>query len=368
MREDPRHVLDSPETMAEQDPSDMLGLVEKAAVQWKEAVERTTAFTPPEEWRSVRRVIVAGMGGSAIAGDIAATYFSRHWPVAIQVIRDYSIPAWVDDYDLFVACSYSGNTEETLSTWRDAGKKGLKRAVVTTGGALGEEAESSGVPALQLPSGYPPRAALPSGLVTLFRLLSGVGAEGDRSPGGDETLLDMEAAGEILERMNKEYGRDVDVIENPAKHLALWLSTAWPVIYAPEYPLGPVAIRWRGQLAENAKRVASSHYLSEMNHNEIVGWEAQQELYPVTRVLFLEDADQCKRISHRISTTAELIVKTGAPVRRFYTTGEGLLSRMMSLIALGDYTSVYLASAWGIDPTPVAKIDYLKSKLAEVEE
>ena len=364
MREDPRYLLDSEEALAKYDPDDMLGLVEGAAGQWRQAVEAAT-MDLPAEWRKIDRVVISGMGGSAIAADIAATYLSRRWPVSLTVIRDYRMPAWVNRDTLFVACSYSGNTEETLSAWRDAGDRNMPRTVITTGGTLGEEAEKAGVPLHILPTGYPPRAALPVGLVSLLKLLSGVGAEGELAPGGATTLAEMEEAAAMLEELREEYGRSRAVIENPAKELALWLGTGWPVLYAPLYPLRPVAMRWRGQIGENGKRVASGHDLPEMNHNEIVGWEMQKEIYPASRVLLFEDADQGDRLDLRIHTTAVIIEQAGGSVRRVATRGEGLLARMISLITLGDYTSVYLASGWKVDPTPVKKIDYLKSKLSE---
>lgn len=367
MREDPRHLLDDAGALAQQDPADMLGLVENAADQWKEAAAATTSFAPPEEWRRFRRVVVAGMGGSAIAADVAATWLSRRWPVSIQVIRDYSLPLWVDEETLVVVCSYSGNTEETLSVWREAGRRGLERAVITSGGELGKEAGREGIPSISLAGGLPPRAAFPSAFVSLVRLLSGVGPEGDSAPGGEATLREMESVPETLSELRSAYGRDVVVLRNPAKELALWIGIGWPVVYAPEYPLAPVALRWRGQLGENAKRVASGHLLPEMNHNEIVGWEVQKEIYPLTRVVMMEDLDEGERTARRIGITARLLEGAGASVKRVSASGEKLLTRMMSLISLGDYTSVYLGTAWGVDPTPVEKIDHLKSKLAEAE-
>jgi glucose/mannose-6-phosphate isomerase len=368
MREDPRHLLDTPEELAAGDPSGMLGLVEGAAEQWRTAMESAASLSPPVKWRGMRRTVVAGMGGSAIAADIAATYLSRRWPVSVDVVRDYALPAWVDADCLVIACSYSGNTEETLSAWREAGERGLERAVITTGGTLGEEGRMAGVPLLSLPEGYPPRAALPSCIVTMLAMLAGVGPEGDTSPGGGETLGEVERIAGRLESLREVYGGDVEVLRNPAKELALWFSTGWPVIYAPAYPLAPVAMRWRGQLGENSKRVASGHLLPEMNHNEIVGWEVQRQFYPATRVLMMEDREQGERLGVRIGTTAELLQRTGAPVRRLSCEGEGLLLRMMEMVLLGDYTSVYLAAGWGIDPTPVEKIDFIKSRLSEVKE
>jgi glucose/mannose-6-phosphate isomerase len=187
------------------------------------------------------------------------------------------------------------------------------------------------------------------------------------APGRKATRAEKEETAVMLEELREEYGRTRTVIENEAKELALWLGTGWPVIYAPVYPLRPVAMRWRGQIGENSKRVASGHDLPEMNHNEIVGWEMQKEIYPASRVLLFEDTDQGDRLDLRIGTTAVLIEQAGGTVKRLRTRGEGLLARMFSLIALGDYTSVYLASGWKVDPSPVEKIDYLKSKLTEAE-
>ena len=202
MREDPRFLLDSEEALAKYDPDNMLGLVEGAGSQWRQAVDAAT-MDLPAEWRKINRVVISGMGGSAIAADIVATYLSRRWPVSLTVIRDYRMPAWVDRDTLFVACSYSGNTEETLSAWRDAGERNMPRTAITTGGTLGEEAEKAGVPLHILPAGYPPRAALPVGLVSLLKLLSGVGAEGEMAPGGATTLAEMEEAAATLEELKE---------------------------------------------------------------------------------------------------------------------------------------------------------------------
>jgi glucose/mannose-6-phosphate isomerase len=357
-------VLDHADGFASVDPSGMLGLVEEAGDQWRTAVQAEQP-QPPSSWRSLSSVVVTGMGGSAIAGDLAASFFSRRWDVPVHVVRGYDLPAWVDAGALVIGCSYSGSTEETLSAWQQAGDRGLTRAVVSTGGILGAEAAAADLPLFRVPEGYPPRAALPSLLVTLTRVLAGVGSDGPESPGGKATLAELDRAPARLDEVRALYGRDIPVTDNPAKQLALWIDRGLVVVYAPEYPLGAVGMRWRGQFGENAKRLAAGHVVPEMNHNEIVGWEAQPDLYPQSRVVFLEDRDQGARIDLRIQTSVRLLEEAGAPVRRILSEGEGLLPRMISLVALGDYTSVYLAIGWGIDPTPVDKIDLLKAKLAE---
>jgi len=369
MRDDPRTRLDAPEVLAEADPGGMLALVEGMGQQWRTAAEASAEFSWPPGWREKKRVVVAGMGGSAIAADFASAALAPVWPVAVHVVRDYHLPAWVDESDLLVACSYSGNTEETLSVWHEAGEKGIERAAISTGGELGDAAAEAGLPLYPLPGGFPPRAAFPSSLVTLYGVLAGVGPGGDDAPGGETTRSHLVAIADLLERLGAEYGAERKVLENPAKEIALWLGESWPVIYAPDRPLGPVAVRWRGQLAENAKRVSSVHVLPEMNHNEIVGWQVQEVIYPATRVLMFEDPHGSARLQRRIDVTAELLQRAGAPVRRVAAGDEGdILARMVSLSALGDFVSVYLALGWRLDPTPVDTIDYLKSKLAEVHE
>ena len=364
MPEDLNTLLDAPETLARFDPSGMLALVEEAGAQWR-AAARAVLPEPPASWRGLSQIVVTGMGGSAIAGDIAAALFSRRWEVPIHVVRGYDLPAWVGGDALLVCCSYSGNTEETLGAWRQGGERGLERAVITTGGSIGAEAEEVGVPAFLLPEGYPPRAALPAALVTLIRVIAAVGPPGAGAPGGEVTLAEMEETGALLGALRERWGRATPLSDNAAKQLAIWFDRGLPVIYAPEFPLGPVGLRWRGQMGENGKRLAAGHTLPEMNHNEIVGWEAQPDLYPQSRVVFLEDPLQGPRLDLRIEMSAHLLEEAGAPVRRILSEGNGLLARMMSLVALGDYASVYLAVGWGIDPTPVEKIDFLKAKLAE---
>jgi glucose/mannose-6-phosphate isomerase len=368
MTDDPRGRLDDQAFLGRTDPGGMLGMVEEARTQWEAATDMVRSAVLPAEWRDTRQVVIAGMGGSAIAGDLAAAYLSRRWPVAVHVLRGYTLPAWVSPGTLLVACSYSGNTEETVSIWRRSGELGLKRAVVTTGGTIGAEAESEGVPLMRLPEGFPPRAALPSLLVNLLTLLAAVGPEGEASPGGDTTLREIDEVAGILDRSRSRNAREIPVSDNPAKQLALWLERALPVLYAADYPLGSVALRWRGQISENSKRLTGGHTLPEMNHNEIVGYEAQADLYPDCRAIFLEDSEQGTRIDLRIQATVQILEQAGVPVRRIASEGEGLLARMMSLVALGDYTSVYLALGWEIDPTPVERIDYLKSILAEAAE
>jgi glucose/mannose-6-phosphate isomerase len=258
-----------------------------------------------------------------------------------------------------VACSYSGETEETLSVWEQARERGMPAAAITTGGTLGSLADSAGAPRLPLPEGHPPRAALPASLATLLSLLDGVGPE------QAQPREALEGVGEVFDRVAAGCGPQMPAATNPAKDLALWFGLGLPVLYAPDWPLGPVAVRWRGQIAENGKRLSAGGVLPEADHNEIVGWHAQSDLYSRARVLFLEDEEAGERLRLRSRLTSEAVARSGADVRHLQGEGPGMLARMMHLVALGDLTSVYLALGWGIDPSPVESIDRLKAGMAE---
>jgi glucose/mannose-6-phosphate isomerase len=356
--------LDDAAAQAAADPQGMLGRVEGAAGQWRTAAAAVDGFEAPAGWRRCREVIIAGLGGSAIAADLLAAWLEPRWPVRLHVLRDYDLPAWAGRDTLLVASSYSGNTEETLSVWERAGERGIERMAVTSGGELARSARRGGLPLLELAAGYPPRAALPMSFVTLAGLLAGVGpAEG--GPGGSRAREELAAVPRMLEETAGHCGRNVPSSRNPAKELALWLGEELPVLYVPRDPLGAVGRRWRSQFNENAQRLAWGGEIPELDHNEIVGWPARPWLQGNTRVLFLEDADQHPQVSRRIAVTAEWVASTGAVVRRLTGQGAGRLERIWSLVALGDFTSVYLALVWGIDPTPVTGIEHLKSRLRE---
>jgi glucose/mannose-6-phosphate isomerase len=363
-RTGPAGSLDDEAALAAADPQDMLGRVEGEAAQWLRAAAAAASFEAPPLWRGFREVIVAGMGGSAIASDLLAAWLERRWPVRLHTLRDYELPAWAGPDTLLVASSYSGNTEETLNAWEQAGRLGLERAAVTTGGELAHLARREGTPLVELEADYPPRAALPMSFLTLAGLLAGVGPA-ESGPGGARSREELDAIPRILEETTGRCGRTVPLDRNPAKELALWLGDGLPVLYAPRDPLEAVARRWRGQFNENAKRLAWGGVLPELDHNEIVGWPARPWLGANTRVLFLEDPDQHPRVSRRIEVTAELVAAAGAPLRRLSGQAAGGLGRLWSLVALGDFVSVYLALATGIDPTPVVPIEQLKSRLRE---
>lgn len=323
--------------------------------QWKEAMELTEDLELTINRDRIQKICFAGMGGSAIGADLIRAYSYRSCPYPIQVVRHYEIPKWVDRKTLFITCSFSGNTEETLSALRAAREQGAQTIGVTSGGELMLKAANEDFDYIKIPDGMPPRAALGYSFVPLFRIFQYLGftAEGD------------EALHETYQLLTEQKDLLTDSEDNEALSLAEDLNETLPIIYSDSTTMEPVNLRWRGQFEENAKTLAYGNTLPEMNHNEIVGWEHITHLTGRLSVIMLMDRDDNERVKRRMEVVEELIKDQTASLHILKTRGKSQLARLFSLIQLADWTSFYLAMLNEIDPTPIAKIDLLKSKLAE---
>lgn len=323
--------------------------------QWSEAVEGTGDLDLDIDPSRIRNVCLAGMGGSAIGADLIRAYAYRSCPHPVQVVRHYEIPGWVDEHTLFISCSFSGDTEETLSALEGAHKRGAQMIGVTSGGEMLRKASREAFDYINIPGGMPPRAALGYSFVPLFRIFQFLGYldEGDRELAETRRLLADQA----------EMYRDLE--ENEALSLARAIDDTLPVVYSDALLMEPVNLRWRGQFGENAKTLSYGNVLPEMNHNEIVGWERVVHLTGRLSVIMLEDKEDNARVRRRMEIVKELIEDQAASLHRLTTRGESRLARMFSLVQMADWTSFYLALINGVDPTPIAKIDLLKSRLAE---
>jgi glucose/mannose-6-phosphate isomerase len=290
-------------------------------------------------------LIVCGMGGSAIGGDLAAAILGERALRPLRTVRDYVLPAGLGPETLVLAASYSGNTEETLACFEAAGEAGAPRVALTTGGKLAEAAREGGVPVIGVPSGMQPRAAV---------VYMVVGALGCAAACGTAPSLhdEVEAGAELLRRLAED--------ESRARELAQALQGRIPVFFGGG-ATAPVASRWKTQVNENAKRPAFAAVLPEADHNEICAWERPGDLAAV----FLEEAGRDPRLSVRIEATAEVVGAAGAPVHGVEAIGETPFERVMSLVMLGDLVSIHLALLDGIDPTPVAPIERLKERLGQ---
>jgi glucose/mannose-6-phosphate isomerase len=290
-------------------------------------------------------LIVCGMGGSAIGGDLAAAALGDRATCPITTVRGYALESWTGPDSLVLCASYSGNTEETLACFEAAGAAGAGRVALTTGGQLAELARADGVPVIGVPAGMQPRAAVIYMIVGVLECAALCGA----APG---LHSEIDSAAELL----------ATIAPSDAEPLAGALHGTVPVIHGAG-PTSAIARRWKTQINENAEAAAFFSELPEANHNEICGWERGRAAAPFSGV-FLEDPDQHPRVHRRIELTAAEVERAGAPVLRVAARGESRLERVLSLVMLGDLVSVRLAELDGIDPTPVAAIERFKAELA----
>lgn len=322
--------------------------------QCREAWRLGLGWKVPVAVRSVRQVMVLGMGGSAIGADLVQGILGDGASRPILVNRTYTLPRWVGRETLALVCSYSGNTEETLSAAAQAKRQGAKLLAITSGGALSSWAAVQGVPLLKIPSGLPPRSAV--GFLTfsplgLFTRLGWV----------DRTGLHAEASLSALRRwVDSALQVGTPTARNPAKKLAVSLVGRLPVLYGAAGGWEGVTYRWRTQIEENAKCLAFHHLFPEATHNEISAWLHPRPLMRRMTALFLTDPAVHPRILRRMEFTRRIVRSQGAAALTVSAPGRTRTERLLKLVALGDFLSVYLGVLYRMDPTPVERVEALK--------
>lgn len=351
-------VLDEREWIARVDPDGMGSLIESLPKQWREA-EAIARKSPLSGLERPERVVVLGLGGSAIGGDLVRSLLEPVSPAPIAVNRDYGVPAYVDDRTLVVASSYSGGTEETLAAARLAESRGARMAAISTGGVLGAMAKEKGWPLMTVPGGLSPRAAIGYSFVPLLVLMERAGL-------CDPVDKALAETADVLERQMKRYGLDVPVSDNPAKQLALELKGRLPLVYGSHGWKGTAAYRWKTQINENAKAPAAWNVFPELNHNETVGWESPAGVMKSVHLVLLRDESDPERVQARIDITREIMEDAIGDVTELWAEGESDVARLFSLIYPGDFVSYYLALSYRNDPTPIKMIDLLKSRMASI--
>lgn len=319
------------------DKYNMLEVLDNFPLQCREALTLPKGIMIKEE---VTSILVCGMGGSAIGGDLLKAYCSDT-KLPVFVVRDYKVPEFVDNYTLVFVVSYSGNTEETLSAFYDVKKKGAKIIAVTSGGELAKKAEK----VIKIPSGLQPRAAIGYLFFPMLGVLY------------NSNLVDVKNTdlNEMVYLVNQK-----EEIKNRAEEIAKKIQGKMPLIYSSEL-LKPVAYRWQTQINENAKYPCHHSAFSEMNHNEINAFRAM-ERSRFLAILLRDDKDHPK-IKKRMDVCKE-IMEEHIDVEEVMVRGSSLLARMFYTIQLGDYVSYYLAIRERVDPTPVEVIEWLKKQLA----
>ena len=339
------------------DVSGMLSHLREFPEQCQRAWEKVLEFELPREYTGIDKVIILGMGGSAIGGGVVRRLALAESKTPVWVHRDYGLPPFVDEGTLVIVSSYSGNTEETLTAFTESLKTPAKKLVLTTGGELKELAEKEGIPVFLIDYQAPPRAAFPHSFIPLVGIFQKLGLLGDKSANLQEALR-------ILNKLSKDFVETTPLVSNPAKQLATKLWGHVGIIYGAEI-LSEVAQRWKTQLNENSKTWAFFELFPELNHNGVLGYEFPSQVKERVFVVLLHSALFHPRNLLRYEATAKLLDKAGISHEFVEAVGTTALAQVMSSVLFGDYLSFYLAILNRIDPTPVDSIDFVKKYLAQ---
>jgi glucose/mannose-6-phosphate isomerase len=347
--------LDDIDTYRRFDRQGMLVHLHAFPGQVRRAWQKVLEFELPPGFGGIDKIVVSGMGGSAIGGDILAGLALEESRVPVLVHRDYGLPRFVDAGTLVIFSSYSGNTEETLSAFQASSGTPAHKLVVTTGGALKELAEKEGVPVLLTDYKSPPRAAFPMSFIPLLGVMQKMGLLGDKS-------ADVREALSVLEDMSGRLAEKVVRGENPAKQLALKLRERIVVVYGAQ-ELAAVARRWKTQLNENAKTMAFFELFPELNHNAVMGYQFPAPVREQVFAVLLDSSRLNPRNRRRYEVTARLLDNAGIRHETVPASGTSPLARVLAQVFFGDYVSFYLAMLNRTDPTSIEAINTVKDYL-----
>jgi len=339
---------------------DKLGMLEHLHAfpeQCQKAWEKVLKFELPHLHTKISNVVILGMGGSAIGGDIVRRLAMTESKSPVWVHRDYGLPEFVDANTVVIASSYSGNTEETLSAFTKSLETGARKLAVTSGGKLKDLADKEGIPAFIIDYQAPPRAAFPHSFIPLVGIFQKLGLLADKS-------ADLQEAVDILKKLSGDLVETRPLDSNPAKQLAARLRGRVAVIYGAEM-LSEVARRWKGEFNENSKAWAFFENFPELNHNAVVGYEFPPEAKERIHVFMLRSSSLHPRILLRYEVTSQLLAKAGIASELVDARGKSALAHVLSLVYLGDYASFYLSMLNEVDPTSTDAINFVKQYLSK---
>jgi glucose/mannose-6-phosphate isomerase len=349
-------VLDNPEKINQVDRSGMLSDLVKTPDYCRDAIERAKQVNVPDDVNP-KNIVLVGMGGSAIGGEILQSWLRDTLPIQIEVCRDYTLPAYVNKETLVFANSYSGNTEETITAFLAAIQKKCTVLAVTSGGQLGEFCKKLHVPHVTIPTGLQPRVAIPYIFFPLPVLMEKMGILSNIEDKLEEAIA-------VIEKTVKENAPEVPTNKNRAKQLATEILGTIPVTYGfRQY--SSIAHRLKTQFNENSKIPSKYDIFSELNHNETVGYEAPEALTKTQSIILIRDSQEPTEIRNRIEISTKLAFNRANTVLEIDAKGEGKLAKMFSVMCTGDFASVYLAILQNKDPTPVKIIEEVKKELAK---
>jgi len=348
-------ILDDLKAMQAIDVSRMIDEITGLPDQLLRAQKLADQYTIPD-WSNIENIVIAGMGGSAIAGDLISAYLSSNYPLPIFIHRDYGLPAWVSPAKTLVICSsHSGNTEETISSYEAAKNKGCRAAVITTGGKLASRVKASEDTIWTFSHAGQPRSAVGYGFVLLLNLLC--------------TLVDFPSPGEMIRKTTellsmeqKIYRPESEVANNPAKRQAGQMIDR-NILFIGSGIMAPVGRRWKGQVNELAKAPASFDVLPEADHNSLAGTMFPESLLSRTITVFINNPSASLADQKRLALTRKSFMLAGIGTDTYTTSGKTPLEQLWSAIQFGDYLAYYLAMLYHVDPTPIEAIQNFKSEL-----
>ncbi|MDQ4065874.1 MAG: bifunctional phosphoglucose/phosphomannose isomerase [Actinomycetota bacterium] len=350
--------LDDVGALARLDSEDVLGAVERFAEQCRDAWEIGRATPNLPDAAGIDSIVVLGMGGSGVSGDVVQAVYDERVPLPMRTVKHYGpLPGWVGPNTLAFAVSYSGTTEETIAALTEAQRRGARCIAVSSGGTLEEMANSAGQPHVKIPPGLQPRASL--GYLTLPLIAALARMEVIPDPTDD-----VEEASKVLADIAARCHRDRGTSDNPAKDLARQIVGRIPVVYGGPGLGAVAAYRFKCDLNEYGKTPAFWHFLPELDHNEIVGWNQLSDLTTErAAIVLLRDEDDGARVDIRFEVTRALIEGNVADVIEVRSEGTSALARILSLILVTQLAAIYVGLAYGVDPGPVEAILKLKSEL-----
>jgi glucose/mannose-6-phosphate isomerase len=349
-------LLDDERALREGDPGGMLDAVADLSRRCRVGYDlgRTAEDLPSGE--GVTGIAFCGMGGSAVAGDVLRSLYADRQRIPVVVVRTPELPEWCGPHSIVIVSSYSGDTAETLACFEEAVRRGCRIVAVTSGGTLARRAAELALAVVTVPGGSQPRAALGYLALGCLGALESVGLLPPVGPELDETIRELEALAAQLAP-----GVPTDI--NPAKQLAEAIGERVPVIWGAEGIGSVAAARWKTQCNENGKVPAWAASLPELDHNEVVGWsnDRGRGFFLVT----LRHEGEHPEIAPRFPLSVQIAIDAGIHAQEVWAHGRSSLSRLLTLIMVGDFTATYLGLARGVDPTPVAVITRLKAALAD---
>ncbi|MCL2037488.1 bifunctional phosphoglucose/phosphomannose isomerase [Candidatus Saccharibacteria bacterium] len=347
-------ILEDLNVIRQRDPQDALGVIAEAANQaaWEAVLEQVgdDVFAPGQ-------IVLAGMGGSALAGSIAKKWldYQHDLSQSFEVVRDYTLPNYVNSDTLVICFSVSGNTEETLAALEDAQIKGAHVAIVASGGKLLEHAQEHNLPYVELAKISQPRY----GVIMHLRAITKILAQHGITLNAYDEIADL--VGPISD-MVASVAVDVPTVENPAKQLALQCAGKTPIVYASSL-FAPLAYKWKIGFNENAKNTSWMDEFPEFSHNEFMGWASHPIEKPFA-IIDLRSQFDHPRIGKRFELTEKLLSGRRPATHEVWLRGDSVLGQMLTGIIMADFTSIYLGILNGVNPTPVELVEQLKKELA----